>query len=159
MGENAVVKVGELVPAVMLADESGAQVALRDVEGGFVLYFYPKDMTPGCTTEACDFEAQRSEFEARGYQIFGVSPDSAASHVKFKAKHSLGFKLLVDEDHAAAEAFGVWREKKNYGKTYMGIVRATFVIGPDHRIEAIYDNVRVAGHVERVFAALGASAG
>jgi thioredoxin-dependent peroxiredoxin len=150
MAENNVVKVGELVPDVTVSDERGEQVALRAIEGGYVLYFYPKDMTPGCTSESCDFQASLGKFEDLGYAVYGISPDDAASHLKFKAKHNFSFPLLCDEDHSVAEAFGVWREKKNYGKTYMGIVRSTFVIAPDHTIAAIYDNVRVAGHIKRV---------
>jgi peroxiredoxin Q/BCP len=152
----ASLQIGDLVPDLTMTDDQGQQHALRALPSGAVIYFYPKDMTPGCTTEACDFQANIDRFKAEGYQIFGVSPDSAKSHLKFRNKHGLEFYLIADEDHSICKAFGVWREKKNYGKTYMGVVRSTFVIAPDHTIAAIYDNVRVTGHVAKVLHAISA---
>lgn len=143
--------VGEVAPSFEAESDDAGRVSSASLTGQkYVLYFYPKDMTPGCTTQACDFNANLKAFEAKGYRIFGVSPDSVASHAKFREKHELGFTLLADPEHQLAEAFGVWREKKNYGKTYVGIVRSTFVVGSDGKFEAVYDNVKATGHVERL---------
>jgi peroxiredoxin Q/BCP len=116
----------------------------------YLLYFYPKDDTPGCTLEACDFRDQQSSFLQKGYRIIGVSPDSQESHEKFKQKYSLPFDLISDENHKIAQDFGVWREKKNYGKVYIGLVRATFLIDEKGIVREIYDNVKATGHVARL---------
>ena len=119
-----------------------------------MLYFYPKDDTPGCTTEACDFRNDHSEITAAGAAVIGISPDTVQSHDRFKLKHSLPFVLLSDPDHQVAEAYGVWGEKKMFGRTYMGIIRSTFVINPDGKIAQVFSKVRVKGHSRQVLAAL-----
>jgi peroxiredoxin Q/BCP len=146
---------GDPAPDFTALTDDGQQLQRSSLRGRrVILYFYPKDDTPGCTTEACDFRDLRAQFEDKDAVILGVSPDGQASHARFRDKHALNFRLLCDPDHAIAMAYGVWREKKNYGRTYMGITRATFVIDPDGKIEAIYDNVRAAGHAAKVLAAL-----
>lgn len=142
---------GDVVPAFSAESDNAGTVSSAQLKGKkYVIYFYPKDMTPGCTTQACDFTTNLESFKVKGYEIFGVSPDSVESHAKFRQKHDLGFTLLADPDHVLAEAFGVWREKKNYGKVYVGIVRSTFVVGADGKFEAVYDNVKATGHVDRL---------
>ena len=141
---------GKQAPAFSLANENGEMISLNQFRGKsyVVLYFYPKDSTPGCTTEACDFRDAQSDFEGLNAVILGVSPDHEASHQKFIAKHSLPFSLLVDEDHAVAEQYGVWKLKKNFGKEYMGIERSTFLIDPTGTVVREWRKVRVKGHVE-----------
>ena len=119
----------------------------------YVLYFYPKDNTPGCTTQACDFRDH--SLADLGYQVIGCSPDSIRSHRNFQTKHTFDFDLISDPDHEVAEAFGVWREKKNYGRVYMGIVRSTFVVNAEGMITHIFNNVRAKGHVARLLRDLG----
>lgn len=119
-----------------------------------VLYFYPKDGTSGCTAEACAFRDARPNFTARNAVILGVSPDSVKSHDRFKAKHGLPFRLVSDPDHLIAESYGAWREKRLYGRRYMGVVRSTFVIDEEGTIQAVFDNVRVRGHVATVLESL-----
>ena len=151
MAENPKLKVGDTAPAFKAESDDSGTVNSKDLKGKkWILYFYPKDMTPGCTTQACDFNDSMESFSARGYEVFGVSPDSVESHEKFREKHELSFTLLADPDHELAEAYGVWREKTNYGKTYTGIVRSTFFVGEDGKIETIYDNVRAKGHVAKI---------
>jgi thioredoxin-dependent peroxiredoxin len=151
MGTNPKLAVGDRAPAFELESDSEGTVRLADLTGQkVVLYFYPKDMTPGCTRQACDFRDHRDAFSGEGYRVFGVSPDPLTSHEKFRSEHDLNFPLLADPDHEVAEAYGVWREKTNYGRTYEGIVRSTFLIDEEGTIEAIYDNVRATGHVERL---------
>ena len=146
---------GDPAPAFALADDTGATVSLADLAGRrVVLYFYPKDDTSGCTAQACALRDDWSAVEALDVALFGVSPDSAASHVKFRAKYDLPFPLLVDADHATAEAYGVWVEKSMYGKKYMGIERSTFVIGPDGRLEHILRKVKPAEHLGLLLEAL-----
>ena len=116
----------------------------------YILYFYPKDNTPGCTTQACDFRDSMSSLQNLGYQVIGVSPDSLKSHHNFQTKQQLPFALISDPEHQLAEQFQVWREKKNYGRTYMGIVRSTFVVNAEGVIEHALYNVRAKGHVARV---------
>jgi thioredoxin-dependent peroxiredoxin len=150
---------GQQAPDFDLAAGDGERIKLSDLRGKpVVLYFYPKDDTPGCTAEACQFRDAYGEFRARGAVILGVSPDDEASHAKFREKFSLPFPLLADPDHAVAEAYDVWREKKNYGKTYMGILRSTFVIGADGTVEKAMYGVKADGHPEKVLEALPASA-
>lgn len=141
---------GTQAPAFSLENESGEMVSLEQFKGKsyVVLYFYPKDSTPGCTTEACDFRDAQADFEGLNAVILGVSPDHAASHEKFINKHSLPFSLLVDEDHAVAEEYGVWTLKKNFGKEYMGIERSTFLIDPTGTVVKEWRKVRVKSHVE-----------
>jgi thioredoxin-dependent peroxiredoxin len=147
--------VGEQAPDIQLQTETGEEFRLSDLKGKrVVLYFYPKADTPGCTVEACEFRDGIKAFAKRGVSIVGVSPDKSAAQAKFKHKYTLPFTLLADPDKAAAEAFGVWREKNMYGKKVMGIERSTFVIGPDGRIEKIYSKVKAAGHAAEVLAGL-----
>ena len=148
-------KAGDPAPDFEAVLDSGDKVSLNQFKGkNVVLYFYPKDNTPGCTREACDFRDNISSLEEKNTVILGVSPDSVKSHQKFKDKFELPFPLISDEAKDLAQAFGVWREKKMYGKTRMGIVRSTFIIGPDGLISKAYDSVKVAGHVEDVIASL-----
>ena len=119
-----------------------------------VLYFYPKDNTPGCTQEACDFRDEHSALKAAGAVVLGVSPDTAASHQKFASKFSLPFPLLVDAGHQVCEAYGVWGEKTLYGRKFLGITRATFLIDPEGRVARVWPKVKVAGHVQEVLQAL-----
>ena len=132
---------GDTAPAFETIDDSGNKVKLSDFAGSkVVLYFYPKDDTPGCTKQACSFRDSYADVESKNAVVLGVSPDDSDSHEKFKTKFSLPFPLLVDEDHAIAEAYGVWGEKKNFGKTYMGIIRSHFVIDEKGKIvDAQYD--------------------
>ena len=138
------------LPAVTRQGEK--QLSLTDYrdKASVVLYFYPKDDTPGCTAESCAFRDLLPDFEAAGSAILGISPDDQASHRKFAEKHALPFPLLADSDHAVAEAYGVWKEKKNYGKTYMGIERTTFVIDKSGKIAKIYPRVKVEEHASKV---------
>ena len=148
-------KIGDKAPEFSAETDGGASVKLKDLRGKkVVLYFYPKDMTPGCTTEACDFRDNWAALGKKGAVVYGVSPDSVASHDKFKAKHDLPFALVSDPDHALAEAYGVWREKSMYGRKYMGIVRSTFLIDEKGKIAEIWDKVKVKGHVADVLGKL-----
>ncbi|PGA17170.1 thioredoxin-dependent thiol peroxidase [Priestia aryabhattai] len=141
--------VGEKAPDFVLVSTNGEQVSLASMKGkNVVLYFYPKDMTPGCTTEACDFRDQHENFEELDAVILGVSPDPIDKHHKFIDKHGLPFLLLADEDHSVAEEYGVWKLKKNFGKEYMGIERSTFIIDKEGTLVKEYRKVRVKGHVE-----------
>ena len=115
-----------------------------------MLYFYPKDDTPGCTTEACQFRDLHADVEAVDAAVWGVSPDGSGSHAAFRARHGLPFVLLSDLDHAVAEAYGAWQEKTNYGRTFMGIVRSSFLVGPEGRIEASWPKVKADGHAAEV---------
>lgn len=134
-----------------LTNQDGAQVSSEDFAGKrYVMFFYPRAMTPGCTTESCDFRDSYSEFIDAGYEIVGVSPDPPRRNAKFKEKEGLNFDLLSDEDHALAGSLGAWGEKKLYGKTMEGLIRSTFVIDETGHVEKAYRNVRAQGHVERV---------
>ncbi|MCD7036407.1 thioredoxin-dependent thiol peroxidase [Metabacillus sp. GX 13764] len=140
---------GSKAPDFELLSDAGETVKLSDFRGKYaVLYFYPKDMTPGCTTEACDFRDQHKSFEELDAVIIGISPDPEESHQKFKSKHDLPFLLLADQDHQAAEAYGVWKLKKNFGKEYMGIERSTFIIDKEGNLLKEWRKVKVSGHVE-----------
>lgn len=143
--------IGKPAPAFVLPDQDGGMVDLAGLAGkNVVLYFYPKDMTPGCTTEACDFRDQNSLFAQYDTVVIGVSPDPAARHQKFIEKHQLPFTLLADEKQEAAEKYGVWTLKKNFGKEYMGIERSTFLINKEGIVVKEWRKVRVKGHVEEV---------
>ncbi|MDX2135845.1 MAG: thioredoxin-dependent thiol peroxidase [Saprospiraceae bacterium] len=146
-------QVGDPAPAFNAINEKGEKVSLSDFAGKkLVLYFYPKDDTPGCTAEACSLRDGYGQFLAKGYEILGVSPDSAKKHAKFIEKYSLPFSLLADEDHAVATAYGVWGPKKFMGREYDGIHRTTFVIGENGAIERIIEKVDTAKHAEQVLA-------
>lgn len=146
---------GKPAPEFELTSDDGSTVKLSDLRGRpVILYFYPKDDTPGCTKQACELRDAYSEYEERGAVILGVSPDSEASHTLFKEKYSLPFTLLADPDRTAAEAYDVWREKTNYGKTSMGIVRSTFVIDADGNLAKAFYGVKPDGHAEKILKAL-----
>ena len=144
-------KQGDKAPAFKSSNEKGEDVSLADYKGKkLVLYFYPKDSTPGCTAEACDLRDNYHSFQAQGYEILGVSPDTAASHVKFIAKYELPFSLLSDMDHSVAEAYGAWGEKSMYGKKYMGILRSTFVINEKCIIDKVIEKVDTKAHTKQL---------
>ena len=144
-------QIGQLAPNFTLPDRDGNIVSLEDKQGRWiVLYFYPKNNTPGCTTEAKDFTEYASKFKELDAEIIGVSPDSAKSHCKFIDKHNLSIQLLTDPEHKVIKAYGAWRLKKFMGKEYMGVVRSTFLISPERKIAMIWDKVRVKAHVEKV---------
>ena len=149
--------IGQSAPAFTALDRNGKSVRLQDFNGQWlVLYFYPKDLTPGCTTQAIDFTAQLSQFQALNTQIVGISPDSIASHDKFIKKHNLELILLSDPDHQIAEDYGVWQLKKFMGKEYMGVVRSTFLIDPSGKIVQVWSKVKVKDHVDTVLKAVRA---
>lgn len=142
-------KIGEKAPAFSLPSNNGKTLSLEDYRGkNVILYFYPKDMTPGCTTQACDFRDRIEDFSALDTVILGVSPDPVARHEKFIDKYQLPFELLADEEHEVAESYGVWQLKKNFGKEYMGIERSTFVINKEGVLVKEWRKVRVKDHVE-----------
>jgi thioredoxin-dependent peroxiredoxin len=147
---------GQPAPDFSLRDAAGDTVRLADLRGKkVILYFYPKDNTPGCTKEACGFRDQYRRFEDRGVVILGVSPDDEASHTEFASRYSLPFRLLADPGGQVASAYGVWKEKNNYGKTYMGVERSTFLIDEQGDLRKLYPKVQVDGHVDELLAALG----
>jgi peroxiredoxin Q/BCP len=147
--------VGDQAPEIALPDETGAIHRLSDQRGRWIiLYFYPEDDTPGCTTEACEFRDRNETIHERGADVWGVSPQGAASKRAFREKFQLPFTLLADEGHKAADAYGAWAEKLNYGRRYMGIVRSTFLIAPDGRIVRVWPKVKAAGHAAEVLEAL-----
>jgi peroxiredoxin Q/BCP len=149
--------IGDAAPDFELAADNGKSVSLRLFRGKtIVLYFYPKDGASGCTAEAVAFNALRDKFDAAGAAVLGVSPDSAASHAKFKRKHDLKLTLAADERKATLEAYGVWRRKSMYGRQYMGVERATFLIDATGRIARVWRKVKVADHAEEVLAAAAA---
>jgi len=146
---------GDRAPDIEIPTDSGEAFRLSEMKGKrVVLYFYPKADTPGCTVEACEFRDGIKAFGKKGAAIVGVSPDKPAAQAKFKQKYDLPFTLLADQDKGAAEAYGVYQEKNMYGKKVMGIVRTTFVIGPDGKIEKIYHKVKAKGHAAEVLAGL-----
>ena len=144
-------KEGDRAPAITTSTDTDTTFSLASLRGRpVVLYFYPKDDTPGCTVEACEFRDNLPKFEELDATVIGVSPDSVKSHQRFKGKFSLPFTLLADPDHAIAEAYGVWAEKTMFGRKYMGVVRTTFVIDGDGRISKIFRKVKAEGHAEDV---------
>lgn len=148
-------QVGDPAPDFTVKTDGGGTLRLADLRGQqVVLYFYPRDNTPGCTTEACDFRDAAARFADKNAVILGVSTDTVQSHDRFKAKHELPFPLLSDSDREIAAAYGTWREKSLYGKKFMGMVRSTFVIDEQGIIAAVYNKVRVKGHVEALLDAL-----
>jgi peroxiredoxin Q/BCP len=146
---------GTLAPDFTLPDENGKDHKLSDYQGGHVLlYFYPKDDTPGCTTEACNFRDDYSQYQDAEVTILGVSPDTPASHLKFKEKYQLPFTLLADVDHAVCELYGVWGPKKNFGKEYDGVHRTTYLIDPQGMIQQVFKKVSPANHSAEILALL-----
>jgi thioredoxin-dependent peroxiredoxin len=147
---------GSPAPDFTLASDTGDMVTLSSLKGSpVILYFYPKDDTPGCTAQACGIRDAWKDFEAAGAVVLGVSPDGEESHAKFKEKYDLPFTLLADIDHAVADAYGVWGEKSYAGKTYMGVDRSTFVIGADGNVAKVFRQVKPAEHADQVLEALG----
>jgi thioredoxin-dependent peroxiredoxin len=153
-------KIGDPAPAFDLPGDDGKRHTLAALKGQrFVIYFYPRDSTPGCTTEACDFRDRHAALLAAGVQLFGVSGDDLKSHTKFRSKHALAFPLLSDQGNELARAFGVFGDKTLYGRVSQGIIRSTFLVGPSGRIEAAWSPVKVNGHAEAVLqTVLGAAA-
>ncbi len=146
---------GQTAPDFTLEDDNGNQVQLSKLRGKpVVVYFYPKDDTPGCTKEACAFRDRRQEIVDLGAEVLGISPDDVASHVKFRDKFDLNFPLLADEGHKVADKYGAWREKTRFGKTSMGIVRSTFVIDAEGVVQKMWKSVQVDGHDEKVIEAV-----
>lgn len=149
---------GTKAPSFTLPTYEGKKIKLSDFKGKYVvLYFYPKDNTPGCTKEACAFRDADATLQKQGAVVLGVSPDSVASHEKFQTKFELTFPLLADEDHALAEKYGAWREKNMYGKKSMGVQRSTFLIDPQGKVIKVWKKVSVDGHVDAVLEALQAA--
>ena len=149
--------VGDPVPPFEMQADDGSTVSSQGLLGTrYVVYFYPKDDTPGCTTQACSLRDNFGRVMATGVEVFGVSPDSVASHVKFREKYDLPYRLLADVGHQAADAFGTWVEKKFAGKTYMGVERTSFIVGPDGRVEHVLPRVKAAEHVDLLMERLAA---
>ena len=147
--------VGDSAPELSLPDQQGKPVSLKSFRGKqVVLYFYPKDDTPGCTKEACDFRDNLKAFNSAKVRVLGVSPDDSKRHAKFKEKYGLTFSLLADTEKSLIEAYGVWVKKLNYGREYMGVQRSTFLIDKEGKIAKAWHGVRVPGHVEAVLASL-----
>ncbi|TVQ33526.1 MAG: thioredoxin-dependent thiol peroxidase [Phycisphaeraceae bacterium] len=152
-----IIEEGKKAPAFTLKDQAGGAHKLSDYAGApVVLYFYPKDDTSGCTSEACDFRDLLPKFGKMDAVVLGVSPDDEKSHAKFAQKHGLNFTLLADPDSTVCEKYGVWQEKSMYGKKYMGVVRTTYLIGPDGKVAQRWDKVKVPGHAEAVLEAVRA---
>ena len=148
-------KVGEKAPDFTAVTDTGAEISLSSLRGKkVVLYFYPRDNTPGCTTEACDFRDRAEALAAKDAVVLGVSTDTVASHEKFKAKHALPFTLLADPERELVNAYGVYQEKKQYGRSFMGTVRTTFVIDPGGTITSVFEKVKVKDHADAVLASL-----
>ena len=147
-------EIGTKAPAFSLPDQNGDMHTLEEYRGKkVILYFYPKDNTSGCTLEAKSLRDGRDELARRGFRIIGVSPDSEQSHRNFCAKHDLNFTLLADTDHSVCEAYGVWAEKSMYGRKYMGVLRTTFIIDAEGRIEKIFEKVRTKDHYQQILEA------
>ncbi len=148
---------GDLAPNFTIPDQDGNPVSLRDFAGSTVIvYFYPADDTPGCTKEACQFNENLSAFQRSGAKVVGISPDSAATHVRFREKYGLAFPLLSDPAHEVMEAYGAWGEKTMYGKKTVGTIRSTFVVDGDGKVVRAWYNVRADGHAAKVLESLGA---
>jgi peroxiredoxin Q/BCP len=149
------IEAGQKAPAFALTADDGAKVRLADQAGSpVVLYFYPKDDTPGCTKEACAFRDLQAEMRKLGAKVFGVSPDDVESHARFRDKYKLNFPLLADEGHRLAEKYGAWREKNMYGKKSMGVQRSTFLIDANGKVAHVWKRVQVDGHDQEVLATL-----
>lgn len=148
-------KIKDNAPLFSLPNQDNAEISLQDFQGSWVVvYFYPKDKTPGCTTEACDFRDRLELLSARGAVVLGISPDSVKSHQSFISKESLNFTLLSDTQKSVLKSYGAWGPKKLYGKEYEGVIRSTFLINPQGKIAYIWKNVKVKGHIAEVLAKL-----
>ena len=144
-------KTGEKAPSFKLQDSEGKVHSLEEYQGKtIVVYFYPKDDTPGCTKEACSFRDDYSAFKEAGVEIIGISPDTIESHQKFSEKYDLPFTLLADPDHKVSEAYEVWGQKKSFGREYEGVFRTTFIIGPESKIKRVFENVKPSDHSQEV---------
>jgi thioredoxin-dependent peroxiredoxin len=147
--------VGKLAPDFVLKDDRNETVRLSDLRGRpVVLYFYPEDDTPGCTTEACEIRDDYASYQEAGVEILGISPDTPESHTRFKKKFDLPFPLLADEGHRVADRYGTWALKKNFGREYMGVKRTTFLIGSDGKIMRVFENVHAKGHSQEILDAV-----
>jgi peroxiredoxin Q/BCP len=145
------IEIGDPLPEFTLSDEAGTKVSLGDFAGSrLIMFFYPKAMTPGCTTEACDFRDNYRTFQEAGYAVVGISPDVPEVNARFREKEGLSFPLLSDPDHRLAEQLGAWGTKKNYGREYEGLIRSTFVVDGNGVLETAYRGVRAKGHVARL---------
>ena len=145
-------KKGDLAPSISALDENGKRITLEEYRGKkVVLYFYPRDNTPGCTAEACDLRDNYTQFLKQGFEVIGVSADSEKSHQNFKNKYQLPFRLISDPDKKVLQDYGAWGEKKNYGKTYMGIIRKTFIINEEGYVEKIIEKVKTSEHSKQIF--------
>jgi peroxiredoxin Q/BCP len=154
--ESSTLNVGDVAPPFTLPDADGALVSLSDFAGRpVIVYFYPAAMTPGCTAEACDFTSARTPLDAGGYVVLGISPDKPEKLAKFRDKEELTITLLSDADRSVMAAYGAYGEKKMYGKTVQGVIRSTFVVGADGKLEQAWRNVKATGHVARVLTELG----
>lgn len=149
------VEEGDRAPDFTLPADDGTQVRLADLSGqAVVLYFYPRDNTPGCTRQASDFRDAQAEFEAAGAVVLGISPDGVGSHARFRERHDLNFRLLADPDHSVARLYGAWREKSAFGVKKMGLQRSTWLVAPDGRVAKVWPKVKVDGHAQEVLTAL-----
>lgn len=149
---------GDLAPPFHLVDDRGEALRSEDLTGQpYVIYFYPRAFTPGCTTESCDFRDRYEHFTAQGYEIIGVSPDLPSDLARFRAEHRLPFRLLSDPDHTIADAYGAWGVKKNYGREYEGVIRSTIAVAANGTVDHAWYNVRAKGHADRVAEQLGAN--
>ncbi|HQN92651.1 MAG TPA: thioredoxin-dependent thiol peroxidase [Prolixibacteraceae bacterium] len=147
----ATLKIGDLAPVFKGQNQHGEEISLSTYRGKkVILYFYPKDNTPGCTSEACNLNDNYSMWLAKGYEVIGVSPDSVASHKKFADKYGLGFNLIADTEHKILEAYGAWGEKSMYGKSYMGVLRTTFVINENGNISDVFEKVDTKNHTNQI---------
>ncbi len=147
----ATIKVGDFAPLFRGLNQNEKEISLESFRGKkVILYFYPKDNTPGCTAETCNLNDNYQMWIRKGYEVIGVSPDNVASHKKFAEKYSLGFNLIADTETSILQAYGVWGEKKMYGKSYMGVLRTTFVIDENGKIEAIFDKVDTKEHTKQI---------
>jgi len=156
----ALIEPGKTAPAFHLADQNGEKHRLSQYKGQWVvLYFYPRDNTPGCTTQACGFRDNEKEIQKRGAIVLGISPDDEKSKAKFAGKYDLNFPILADEGAKVCSKYGVWQEKSMYGKTYMGVVRTTFLIDPKGKVAQRFDKVKVKGHAQAVLEALDQARG
>jgi thioredoxin-dependent peroxiredoxin len=147
----AILKKGDVAPTFKGLNQNGKEISLSDYQGKkVILYFYPKDNTPGCTAESCNLNDNYQLWLKKGFDVIGVSPDSVASHKKFADKFSFGFNLIADTEKEILQAYGAWGEKMNYGKTYMGVLRKTFIIGSDGKIEDIFEKVNTKDHSNQI---------